>query len=125
MKNETKYVRDTSAMVELMVRAMLDYIRKELNRHYWNDNNVEMASPFDNTGESYWNNYMTVRAYYWGDDEKEAKKPNFETGHMRIYWYKHSNRGLEIYFEKGYDSYDTIAETLSKCIESIEHDFKR
>lgn len=54
------YIRNGSTTMELLVRAMLDFIRKELDRHYWNQNQKEMISPFDNTGEEYSNDYMTV-----------------------------------------------------------------
>ncbi len=119
-----KYIRNSSSTMELMVRAMLDFIRKELDRHYWNANQVEMNSPFDNTGEEYSNDYMTVRAYNWSNEDDS--KPNFEAGYMRCYWYKHSNRGLIVEFaEGGHNSFDTVADTLKKCIESIEKDFKK
>lgn len=120
------YIRNRSTIMELLVRAMLDFIRKELDRHYWNQNHKEMISPFDNTGEEYSNDYMTVRAYNWHDvmEDGDQHRPNFEAGYMRCYWYKHSNRGLVVEFEEGgHNSYDTVAETLQKCIESIEKDF--
>lgn len=118
-----KYIKVEDPNLILMTQASLDYIRKELNRHYWNKNQKEMVSPFDNTGESYTNNYMTVRAYYWGDEEDEIAKPNFEAGHMQVHWYKHSNRGVSVYFEEGYESYEELAKTTENCLKSIELDF--
>lgn len=110
-----------SRQVELLTMAMLDYIRKELDRLYWNKNQKEMVSPFDNTGaEPYSNSYMTIRSYNWNGNDK----PNFETENMKVSWYKHSNRGVVVSFKEGLDPLATIAETLQKSVQSLEEDFQ-
>jgi hypothetical protein len=37
---------------------------------------------------------IEVRPYYWGEDEKEAEKPNFKFKDVEIRWYKYPGRGM-------------------------------
>lgn len=41
------------------------------------------------------NDFFTIRNYYWGDDEDEMKKPNFEIPSENFYltWYNYPFRG--------------------------------
>lgn len=118
MKN---FIKNTDEKIILMTRAMLDFIEKELSREYWNLYQKEIESPFSNTGNTYNNDYFIVRAYNWDEDLSEF---NFETDKMKVSWYKHSNRGVQVYFKEGAKPYKTISTTLSKCVKSIEKDFK-
>ena len=43
-------------------------IKNELDRLYWNKNQKEMDSPFENTGETYKNKTFKVCAYKWNED---------------------------------------------------------
>lgn len=122
----TNYKIYSDPKIEMMCIAMLNYIRKELDRHYWNKYQKEMVSPFDNCGApDYSNSYMIVRSYYWGNDEEQIHLPNFETDLVKISWYKHSNRGLHIRISDTYTGniYELLAETMYKCVEAIEKDF--
>lgn len=41
------------------------------------------------------NDYFIIRSYYWGDDEEEMEKPNFEISseNFSLIWYKYPFRG--------------------------------
>lgn len=120
MKDWINYNNDD---IILLTKAMLDKINSELSRCYWNKNQKQLVSPFDNTGESYKNNYMSVSAYNWNEKDEDLK-PNFETENMLVYWYKHSNRGVIVYFKNNIeDPYKVIANTLLHCVNSIREDF--
>ena len=102
----------------VLLQAVLDKIRKELNRCYWNKNQKEMNSPFDNTGQIYENDVFTVRAYNWDTNIK----PNFEYGDLKIWWYKHSNRCT---YAECVDrlTFDDLTQMLQECMRSIQDDF--
>ena len=123
-KDFDKYLPANPKWDSLMV-AVLDKIRKEMNRLYWNKYQKEMRSPFDNTGEQYSNDVFTVRAYYWGDDETEEEKPNFEWGPIRIFWYKYCGRGMEIRTKMGFDTPAVYGIMLEKCMEALKEDFEK
>ena len=103
-----------------MVRALLDFVEKELSVNYWNKNQKEMESPFANTGSYYKNGYVTIRAYNW--DENDL--PNFDTDELKISWYKHNNRGVCAIVKKDANIDKTLRETLNKTVLSIEEDFR-
>lgn len=105
-----------------LVVSVLDKIRKEMDRLYWNKYQKEMNSPFDNSGEEYSNNTFTVRSYYWGDEPDRVDLPNFEYDGIKVYWYKHSNRGTTIYTDKDL-TIDYLSVMLNRCIESLREDF--
>lgn len=77
------------------VEALLRGIESELCRIMGNINQ-EYDSPFENTGNEFICPKFEVRAYYWGDDEDEIKKPNFKYGDLEISWYKYLGRGMTI-----------------------------
>lgn len=108
---------------DCLMNAVLLRIRRELDRLYWNKYQREMESPFDNTGTTYFNDTFTVRAYYWGEDPEEETKPNFECGPVRVYWYKHEGRGNTIFTRKGFDTPETYALMLDKCLDSLRKNF--
>ena len=107
--------------VELMV-AILREIRKELDRCYWNKNQKQMVSPFDNTGTSYKNDTFSVNAYYWGDDDALADRPNFVYKDFKVYWYKHLDRCTAATMEKPL-TIDYLKHMLTNCTEAIRRDF--
>ena len=110
---------------ENLLKAALNSIRKEIDRCYWNANQKEMTSPFDNTGApDFSTEYFTVRAYDWGEEENE--KPNFETKEMQVFWYKHSNRGVVAHVPSTTTNYaELITEILNNALKSIEPAFKK
>ena len=97
----------------LMINAMLEYIKKTLEIQEWNDNQVELVSPFDNSGRNYSTDYFTVRAYNWDGNNR----PNFEAPGIQVFWYKYLGRNVVIYMND--DSYENISNILFKSIESI------
>ena len=107
---------------EYLVRGMLHMIRSELDRLYWNKNQAEMVSPFDNTGATdFSTDYLTIRSYNWD----ENILPNFDTDKMKVFWYKHSNRGVVIMVKSRENIGETLAEVLNNSIESINQSFKK
>lgn len=111
---------------ELLLSAVLEKIRDELSRCYWNKNQKQMQSPFENTGTIYSNDVFTVRAYYWGDDEEYMHLPNFEYNGLKCYWYKYATRGLTWRYKGGRNAAipaDFLGEMLEKCFDAIQKDF--
>ncbi len=53
--------------------AMFLHILEEIGRVYWNINQKQWEGYSDPGIKK-----IKVRRYYWGDDQKEARKPNFE-----------------------------------------------
>lgn len=101
-----------------VIRVALDFIRKEMDRLYWNKNQKEMSSPFDNTGETYSNDTFTVRAYNW----EHNNLPNFEYKDLKVYWYKHSNRGTSAVAQHTL-TYEDIETMIDDCCKSLQRDF--
>lgn len=103
-----------------MIASALNYIRKEMDRLYWNKYQKEMVSPFDNTGEVYSNDTFSVRAYDWDSNEI----PNFEYKDLRVYWYKHSNRGLYACSEHQL-TFNDVENMIEECCKSLQRDFEK
>lgn len=70
--------------------ALVEDILSEIERVYWNKNQIE------------WNRHddpmlsgVTFRPYYWGDDEEKEALPNlkFDFSPQEIRWYKYPRRG--------------------------------
>lgn len=100
--------------------ANLNRIRSELDRLYWNENQAEMTSPFDNTGApDFSTNYFTVRSYNW--DENTA--PNFECANLRVYWYKHSNRGISAQIQSAENIAEQLVNILNDSLTSLRIKF--
>lgn len=120
--SENKRWVELSSQYNYAVRAVLNMIRSELDRMYWNTNHEEMVSPFDNTGATeFKTDVFTLRSYNWGDGND---KPNFETDKLRVYWYKHNNRGIVAYVPEGSHAEDALFEALNDSIKSLERFFK-
>lgn len=103
-----------------LIESVLDKIESEMARIYWNYHQKEMPfSPFQNSGGEYKNDIFTVRAYDWDGNYE----PNFEYKDLKIWWYKHSHRGLswEYNHEKNVlpPSY-FLEDMLIDCINSID-----
>lgn len=64
--------------------AMLQAIRAEIERVYWNINQKEW-SEYDGSPTP----VFEWRPYYWGEDDVEAAKPNFKFQDVEVRWYKH------------------------------------
>lgn len=75
-----------------LIKACLNFVEKEMGRKYWNRFQKMMTSPFENTGERFESNGLVVRAYDWSEPDEPL--PNFETEQLKVWWYKHSNRGV-------------------------------
>ena len=107
---------------EYLVRGMLHMLRSELDRLYWNKNQAEMVSPFDNTGApDFSTDYLTIRSYNWD----ENTLPNFDTDSVKIFWYKHSNRGVFAMVKNSDNIGEVLANVLNDSIESINLEFKK
>ncbi len=106
----------------LLVQAVLDRIRREMDRLYWNKYQREMNSPFDNTGTSYETPVFTVRAYSWADDDEDSRKPNFQYKDFSVEWYKHSGRGTCLTSPKEVTS-EFLAQMLEDCFKAMREDF--
>lgn len=71
--------------------ALLQYIRGEIERRYWNRYQDEWRE-YVGSGT----NVFEWRAYYWGDNDEEHDKPNFKYNDIEIHWYKYLGRGTVI-----------------------------
>lgn len=72
------------------VDALIEDLLNEIERAYWNVSQEEWER-FDNP-KLYG---VVYKSYYWGEDEKEAEKPNltFNFSPQEIRWYKYPGRG--------------------------------
>lgn len=102
------------AVPEIM-DAVLNAIREEYDRVYWNANQKECPSPFGNSGPA--GNLKTevfeVCAYDWGD---EPQPFNFAWRDLRISWYKYCGRGASANMEI---SPELAAQCLIECLASL------
>jgi hypothetical protein len=64
------------------------------------------------------NDFFTIRSYYWGDDEDEMKKPNFEIPSENFFltWYKYPFRGSYSSEKLNPKRWNNL---IQKCIESL------
>lgn len=109
---QTKYVP--------IVGAILGTIENELCRVWWNKHQKEMLSPFRNTGNSFKNDTFAVYAHDWNENFDSQQKPNFVWKNVRVYWYKHFRRGLEVYSSGDDITLDTLADMLNECLASLK-----
>jgi hypothetical protein len=75
------------------VEALLAYIFEEIGRIYWNIHQEEFD--MDGHDDPKWKG-MRIRPYYWGEDSKEASKPNFSFKGVEFRWYKHRGRSMTV-----------------------------
>ena len=110
--------------MDLLIKATLRELEAEMDRLYFNKNQKEMISPFQNTGAEYSNDTFSVRAYNW-DDENDCS-PNFKYKDLQIWWYKHAHRGVEWLYKNERNSIvpsEFLNQMLKDCIESISEDW--
>lgn len=110
-------------LMEYLIMSVLAELETQMKRLYWNKNQKEMQSPFENTGAEYANDTFYVRAYNWGDDDGGC---NFKYKDLSIWWYKHFRRGLEwTYMGKRNVPIPSefLAEMLDDCIISLTIDW--
>lgn len=100
----------------LLIEAVLTRIKDEMKRLHWNKYQTTIDTPFCNTGEHYKDNMFEVWAYYWGDDEDLAQRPNFKYGDFECTWYKHYMRNLHWTF-KGQSDVDISASFLEQMLQ--------
>lgn len=111
-------------MSEYLIQSVLNRIENEMARLYWNNNQKDILSPFDNHGTIYKNDVFTVRAYNWDDNNL----PNFEYKNFKVWWYKHSMRGLSWEYNCGKNvlpQTQFFTDMLEDCINSMIKDFKK
>lgn len=109
---------------EHIIRAIMNMVRSEIDREYWNANQKEMENPFENTGApDFTTPYLTVRAYNWDDDAPQL--PNFDTDVLKVFWYKHSNRGVMAMAKNVHDIDHLLVHVLNKSIASINESFQK
>ena len=70
--------------------ALLMAILREVGRVYWNKNQAEWH--YAHTGIP----GLETRPYYWGDDDKEAAKPNLKYKNVEVRWYKYPGRSMSV-----------------------------
>jgi len=97
------------------VRSGLEYLDNEIRRVEGN-NGREYSSPLANSGASFQTPIFEMRAYYWGDEEEESCKPNFECGDFEISWYKYFGRGTTM--NQDVDA-NGFAKILDRCLKSM------
>ena len=102
--------------------------RKEYQDAFWEflePNGWDGHAIRDDGSYEFENDVFIIRAYYWGEDEEEAAKPNFvykPTG-LEIDWYKYPMRDA---FSNQDVDIDTFKEILKRCEESLkESEVKR
>lgn len=96
--------------------ALLEGIEAKLKVKYWNKNQKEMNSPFDNTAESFKNDTFEVEAYSWDDDYEQPY--NFKWQDVEISWYKYLGRDTTI--NQKIDSHKAV-EMFDDCIKSLDN----
>ena len=73
------------------VAAAVDLIESELTRCYQNKHQTPYVSPFKSSllsdPQTYSNGYITIRPYYWGNDDDMARLPNLEREELQVSWY--------------------------------------
>lgn len=106
---------------ENIIKAMMMLVRSELDRVYWNANQKEMVNPLENTGaDDFVTDYLTIRSYNWEENEL----PNFDTDELKVFWYKHANRGVNAMVKRTSAIGAMLANVLNNSIESIDDAFK-
>lgn len=96
------------------VIALLREIDRTLYRVKYNMQQSDYDSPFDNTGNVYYNDVFEVQAYNWDDDTPQEY--NFKWKDVKISWYKYLGRDTTINGQYE-DSY--LIKMFNECIESL------
>ena len=105
-----------------LIRGFLMMVRTELDREYWNANQTEMVSPFENNGVAdFVTDYVTIRSYNW----EENILPNLDTDELKIFWYKHANRGVDVLVKNKENIGEMLARVLNNTVDSIHETFEK
>lgn len=104
----------------VVITAALDYIDRELRRCYWNKNQKELESPFQNTGNSYECDAFKVRAYNWMNDNGD----NFVyfKDDLHVDWYKYCGRGMYVEVPNDW-MMDRLPDMVEDCVNAITRNF--
>ena len=108
-----------------VVVSVLRRIEDELLRCYWNKNQKEMDSPFQNTGNQYDCGVFAVRAYDWVEDNGKNfvyLDNNFPQASLRAEWYKYLGRGDYVEVNENWKM-EYLADMLKRCKDAIREDF--
>ena len=93
------------------------YPEKEYNSYvFLSDEEYEKQLTKKHDNKTVDNDLFLIRPYYWGDDERISKRPNFEYKPLglKITWYKYPLRGAMSNMPL---PSDRITKILSECIE--------
>ena len=82
---------------------------------YTNNEFSDYIDPFSNTGEQFETDVFWVKAYDWNSEEDQV---NFVWRDMKISWYKHLGRGMQVSCPYPVTP-DLICEMLNECLRSI------
>lgn len=101
-------------IMRLITMAVLGEISQEMNRIFWNlFQQEDFNSPFINSGGKFKCDTFEVEAYSWTDENQEY---NFKWKDVKISWYKHYRRGLEIPPDL---TLEKLNEMLEDCIRAL------
>ena len=106
-----------------LIEASLLVIRQEMDRLYWNKYQKEMSSPFDNTGNEYFNDVFSVKAYSW-DDYNWTDEPNFRYKGLSVAWYKYLGRAMSGTLDTDKDLGVFLEDMIEDCFNSMRKDFE-
>ena len=114
-------MRTLNASETYLFVAALEKIERELKRCYWNTHQVEIDSPFRNTGNEYSCATFSVHAYDWIN---ETNDENFvyPSGGVKAGWYKYLGRGDYVQVPDDW-TVDNLVTMLDDCIVGIREDF--
>jgi hypothetical protein len=101
------------------VEALLAYLFEEMSRVYWNKNQKEFDEDGNDDPEF---KGIEVRPYYWGENDKEAGKPNFKYKRVEFRWYKHRGRSMTVNVSMGEAGWVKWFDDCLKCIRKNEPD---
>lgn len=99
------------------VEAMIEFLFAEIERVYWNKHQKNWERQEDPKFKG-----IEYRNYYWGEDEKEASKPNFSYGGVELRWYKHFGRSMTLNVSKNEKEWRTWFEN---CLDHIRKEEPR
>ena len=98
------------------VIALLKDIKDRLSVAFWNQYQLDLPSPFDNSGNTYEGKTFTVSSHDWSS---EYKRPyNFKYKNIEISWYKYLGRDTTI---NGDYSPEEIIEMYDNIINEINN----
>ena len=97
------------------VVALLRDLSRTLSRIKYNMQQTEYDSPFDNTGNVYYNDTFEVQSYNWDDDVSQPY--NFKWKDVEISWYKYLGRDTTI--NAVYDA-TYLIQMYNDCIKSLK-----